>query len=153
MHLTAAHFEGLAAERRIRFAVETPEHLPARVDPEKVQRVLLNLLSNAFKFVSDGGRVRCELRVEGDRALLTVEDNGPGVRPELREAIFERFRQGNGASSKGGLGLGLAIVKELVTMHHGTIEASSDGASKGARFTVRLPVAGRIILTGPELTR
>jgi len=62
------------------------------VDPDKAQRILLNLLSNAFKFTPDAGRVRCELRSEDGRAVLTMEDSGPGVPEALREAVFERFR-------------------------------------------------------------
>jgi DNA-binding NarL/FixJ family response regulator len=66
------------------------------VDPDKAQRILLNLLSNAFKFTPDAGRVRCELRSEDGRAVLTMEDPGPGVPEALREAVFERFRQAEG---------------------------------------------------------
>ena len=141
VRLAAAHFESVADERRIALSVETAPSVPAQADPEKLQRVFLNLLSNAFKFVSDGGRVRCVLRVEGDRALITVEDNGPGVRPELREAIFERFRQGDAESAQrvGGTGLGLAIVKEFVALHRGTI-ALGDAPGGGASFSVALPL-------------
>jgi PAS domain S-box-containing protein len=140
VRLTAAHFEAVAGERRIAFSVETAPRVLAQADPEKLQRVFLNLFSNAFKFVSDGGRVRCELRVEGDQALVTVEDNGPGVRPELREAIFERFRQGDaGASQRFGTGLGLAIAKEFVGLHRGTI-ALGDAPGGGACFSVALPL-------------
>jgi signal transduction histidine kinase len=139
--LTAAHFEVLAQERRVSLSLDTPRAVPARADPEKLQRVFLNLLSNAFKFVPDGGRVRCELRVEGDRAIAAVEDNGPGVPREFREAIFERFRQGEDATHRpfGGTGLGLAIAKEFVALHGGTI-AVGDGKPRGARFSVVLPL-------------
>src|SRR3989449_6739974 len=79
LRLTAAHFEAFAQERQISFAVETPPSVPAQADPEKLQRVFLNLLSNALKFAPDRGRVRCVLRVEADRAIVAFEDNGPGV--------------------------------------------------------------------------
>src|SRR3954454_7375088 len=117
----ASHFEVLAEERAVRFSVEAPESLPAWVDPPKVQRILLNLLSNAFKFTPQGGAVRLRLRREGGRAVFTVEDTGPGVPPAQREAIFERFRQVEGGTNRrhGGTGLALAIVKEFVGLHGG----------------------------------
>src|SRR6185503_9774291 len=104
-------------------------------DPEKLERVLLNLLSNAMKFVPDGGRVRIEARVEGDDVVLSVEDDGPGVPVPLREAIFEPFRRGDDATTHrfGGTGLGLAIARELVEGHGGRIEVG-DGADGGALF-------------------
>jgi len=139
---TAAHFDALAEERQVRFRIETPEGVPAQADPAKLQRVLLNLLSNAFKFVPPGGAVRCRLAVDAGLARLTVEDTGPGVRPELREAIFERFRQGDGSATRaaGGTGLGLSIAKEFVELHGGTIGVD-DAPEGGARFTVTLPLA------------
>jgi PAS domain S-box-containing protein len=141
VRLTAGHFDALAPERGISFVVDTPERLDAQVDPEKVERVLLNLLSNAFKFTPDGGRVKCELRsVEPGLALLSVQDTGPGVRPELRGSIFERFRQGDGGSDRqfGGTGLGLAIAKDFVELHGGTIGVT-DAPGGGALFLVEIP--------------
>jgi signal transduction histidine kinase len=140
VRFTASHFDALARERDIACTVETPPEAPAQVDADKVQRVLLNLLSNAFKFVGDHGRVRCALKVENGRAVLAVEDNGPGVPPELRGVIFERFRQGEGGTGRrfGGTGLGLAIARDFVGLHGGTI-AVDDAPGGGARFTVVLP--------------
>jgi len=157
VRLTAANFDGLAQERQISFAVETPEAVPAQVDAQKVQRVLLNLLSNAFKYTPQGGSIRCVLSTsQSDRSLdtapseegvlvecavIAIQDSGSGVPPELREAIFERFRQGDGGSTRrfGGTGLGLAIVKEFVELHRGTIRVS-DAPGGGAIFTVELPL-------------
>jgi signal transduction histidine kinase len=138
----AAHFEVLAAERRIALVVETPEALPAQVDVEKGERVLLNLLSNAFKFAPDGGRVRVSLWSESGEAVLAIADSGPGVSVEMREAIFERFRQGEGGSARrhGGTGLGLAIAREFVGLHQGTL-AVDEAPEGGALFTVTLPLA------------
>ncbi len=148
---TAAHFGALAEERTIAYSVDAPESLPAQIDPEKVQRVLLNLLSNAFKFTPAGGSIRCTLEsVEvdgnpsdppgGSRAILLVADSGPGVSPEMREAVFERFRQGEGGSTRrfGGTGLGLAIAKDFVEMHGGGVRVG-DAPEGGALFTVDLP--------------
>jgi signal transduction histidine kinase len=141
VRVTASHFETLARERRIRFDLHVPRALAAQVDAEKVQRVLLNLLSNAFKFVPDGGAIRCSLRAEGEQALLVVEDTGPGVRADQREIIFERFAQAEGGTNRryGGTGLGLAIAREFVELHGGSIELE-DALEGGARFAVRLPI-------------
>jgi len=142
VRLTTAHFNLLAQERQLSFIVEAPQSLPAQIDAEKVQRVLLNLLSNAFKFVPDGGRVRCELRAESKVAVIAVQDNGPGVPPELREVIFERFRQwGEGFTRPViGTGLGLSIAKEFVELHGGSIKVS-EATGGGALFEVELPLA------------
>jgi PAS domain S-box-containing protein len=136
----ASHFDVLAEERAIRFTVETPEALPGRVDRRKIQRVLLNLLSNAFKFTPEGGAVRLRLQREGDQAVFVVEDSGPGVPPEHREVVFERFRQVEGGTTRqhGGTGLGLAIVKEFVILHGGTVRAD-EAPGGGAAFVVTIP--------------
>jgi signal transduction histidine kinase len=142
VRVQASHFESLARERRIDVRIEAPESLPAEVDANKVERVLLNLLSNAFKFVPDGGRVRVSLRAEGKKVILAVADSGPGVPPGMRQAIFERFRQGEGGTARrhGGTGLGLAITRDFVELHHGTV-AVGDAPEGGALFAVELPLA------------
>ncbi len=134
----ALAFEGTARERRVRLRVEAEGPVPAEVDPAQVDRVLLNLLGNAFKYAPDGGQVRCAARSEGERAVLEVEDDGPGVPPGQREAIFERYRQGD-PGGPGGSGLGLAIARELVRLHRGDIRAGQ-GRLGGALFTVTLPL-------------
>jgi signal transduction histidine kinase len=133
-------FEIAAKEREIELRVETPETLALTVDSAGIERVLLNLLSNALKFAPDGGCVRVALRAEGDEVLLSVEDDGPGVPVALREAIFERFRRGDDDAARrfGGTGLGLAIARELVALHGGRIEVG-DGMDGGALFRVQLP--------------
>ncbi|HJV84167.1 MAG TPA: ATP-binding protein [Noviherbaspirillum sp.] len=139
----AAHFDALAPQRSLSYVVSTPEALQADVDPEKFDRVLLNLLSNAFKFTPDGGRIRCSLAFAGtQRLLLSVQDSGPGIKPEMRSTIFERFRQGEGGTTRafGGTGLGLAIAKEFVELHGGTITVS-EAPGGGALFQVEMPLA------------
>ena len=137
---TTSLFEVPAREREVELSVGTPDSLHVMGDPEKLERVLLNLLSNAMKFVPDGGRVQVGLGVEGDGVVVSVEDNGPGVPVALREAIFERFRRGDDSTTRrfGGTGLGLAIAKELVECHGGRIEVG-DGNDSGALFRVKLP--------------
>ena len=151
---TAGYFPSLAAEREVTLDVRAPESLPGQFDAEKLQRVLLNLLSNAFKFVPRGGQVLTTLEARDDQALLTVEDSGPGVKPELREAIFERFRQGEGGTTRefGGTGLGLAIARDFVTLHGGRIRAE-ERPGGGARFVVELPLlapSDARLQSGPE---
>jgi signal transduction histidine kinase len=169
VHLTAANFDALAQERKLSFAVETPESVPAQVDAHKVQRILLNLLSNAFKFTPPKGSIRCvvstypypshcasdaglsQAGVLVERAVICVSDTGPGVPPGLQDAIFDRFSQGDGGSTRhfGGTGLGLAIVKEFVELHGGTIGVKN-APSGGAMFSVELPLVAppdAIVLT------
>jgi len=137
---TASLFEVLAAERHVALSVETPQALRVMADAAKLERVLLNLLSNAMKFVPDGGHVRVGLHADGPQAVLSVEDDGPGVPVASREAIFERFRRGDDDTTRrfGGTGLGLAIAKETVERHGGRIEVD-DAVMGGARFRVTLP--------------
>jgi len=143
--LWASHFESLATDHGTGLTLCLPSELPIQADAEKCQRIVLNLLSNAFKFTPPGGRVGLSLERQGGSAVLQVRDNGPGVPPVMREAVFERFRQAEGNASRrfGGTGLGLAIVKEFAQLHGGnvTLEEAPGG---GALFTVALP------LTAPE---
>jgi PAS domain S-box-containing protein len=145
----SANFETLATEQQFTFRVQTPSHLQVEIDPARIERVVLNLLSNAFKFTPPGGGITCCLETEpasGDapempaQVLLTVQDSGPGVPADLREMIFEPFRQVEKGTRrrKGGSGLGLAIVKDLVSLHGGTVRVD-EASGGGARFTVRLP--------------
>lgn len=142
LRVTAAHFDIQAQADGITFVVEAPTIVQAQVDAEKIQRVLLNLLANAFKFTPEGGIVRCELHTTASQATIVVMDSGPGVQLELRTAIFERFRQSghSGPSRAGGTGLGLSIAKEFVEMHNGSIMVD-DAPTGGARFQVELPLA------------
>ena len=148
----AAHFEALAQERQLALTVEGPSSLLACIDAEKLQHICLNLLSNAFKFAPTGGWIRCTLSQEEEQGIVIVEDNGPGVRSELRQAIFERFWQGPEDSTRafGGRGLGLAIVKEFVELHNGSITVG-DSPEGGALFTVTLPL-GAVASVYPQST-
>ncbi len=141
VRFVASHFEVLASERGVALQVETLPALVAAVDPEKLQRVVMNLLSNAFKFVPIEGTVRCRVGEAAGELTISVEDSGPGVKRELRRAIFERFRQGDGSASRqtSGTGLGLAIAHEFVELHKGTIEVL-DSDLGGAWFRVSVPV-------------
>ncbi len=111
-------------------------------DPDRLQQVIWNLVSNAIKFTPKGGAVRVSLRRVGTDVELVVQDSGDGISPEFLPHVFERFRQGEAGTTRrhGGLGLGLALVRHLVEAHGGNVRAESAGAGLGSRFTIVLPV-------------
>jgi PAS domain S-box-containing protein len=115
---------------------------PLIADADRIQQVVWNLLSNAIKFTPEGGEVKLDIARAASQVQITVSDNGLGIEPDLLPYVFERFRQGDSSSTRshGGLGLGLAIVRHIVELHGGTVDASSEGAGRGATFVVRLPL-------------
>lgn len=139
---TASNFQSLAAERGHQFTVDTPKNLQAQVDPEKFQRILTNLLSNAFKFTPPGKFIKCELKKVGGNLQLIVTDGGPGISDKDKKNIFQRFFQAEESSIRrfGGTGLGLSIVKEFADLHGGMVEVG-DSDEKGALFRITLPLS------------
>jgi anti-sigma regulatory factor (Ser/Thr protein kinase) len=138
----AESFRPLAEDRGIALTVEAPEKLSARFDVERMSRIVSNLLANAIRHAPRGGSVECVLGTSGDRALLEVADDGPGVPPEHRDRVFGRFRsglRGDGRARGAGAGLGLAIVREFVELHGGTVSLG-EAPQGGALFTVSLPL-------------
>ena len=121
-------------------------------DRVRVEQVIWNVLANAVKFTPAGGCVDVAVAQPGGSIELSVRDTGEGIAPEVLPHVFEAFRQGDSSTTRkrGGLGLGLAIAHQLVTMHGGTITASSAGPGEGATFTVRLPVARPEGRAGPD---
>lgn len=112
-------------------------------DRRRLEQVFTNLLTNATKFTSQGGRIDVVPSAsERDReAVVVVRDTGKGIAEELLPHVFERYRQDDSrAAARGGLGLGLFIVQKLVELHGGRVVAESDGPGRGATFTVRLPL-------------
>ena len=143
VRIVANSFETLALDRKVRFLVAVPDgEVAAQVDPGRIQQVLLNLLSNAFKFTPSAGTVRIELSALVDAGVVRLEvaDSGPGISPEQRDDVFERFLQLDNpvAPRLSGTGLGLHIARELVLLHHGTIGVG-DAPEGGALFVVELP--------------
>ena len=116
---------------------------PVRVigDPTRLEQVASNLLDNAVKYTSPGGRVEVTILAEGPDAVLRVRDTGVGIHRDALPKIFDLFVQARQTldRAQGGLGLGLTIVKRLVDLHGGTISASSAGPNCGSEFSVRLP--------------
>jgi signal transduction histidine kinase len=111
-------------------------------DPERLQQIANNLLSNAVKFTPPGGKVDVTVTQSADSVDLVVSDTGRGIRPDFLPHVFERFRQEDATATReyGGLGLGLAIARELAALHHGKVQAFSDGAGQGATFVLKLPL-------------
>jgi PAS domain S-box-containing protein len=123
-----------------------------RGDPNRLQQILWNLLSNALKFTPAGGRVQVILERVNSHVELVVEDTGVGIAPEFLPFVFERFRQADAALTRrhGGLGIGLSIVKTLVELHGGSVRVKSAGENQGASFAIALPVSP---VTGQEVER
>lgn len=136
-----ANFDGIAQQQKISFRVETPEQLRVEIDLDKFERILLNLLSNAFKFTPQSGSITCQLEENDHQGfLLRVQDNGPGIPKAQRKDVFERFSQaGEGQKTQQGTGLGLSIVKEFVELHQGSIRIC-DLTVAGACFEVDMPL-------------
>ncbi|QIR37434.1 PAS domain-containing protein [Tolypothrix sp. PCC 7910] len=111
-------------------------------DPNRLQQVVVNILTNAVKFTPVGGRIYIQLQQIGTNAQIQVTDTGKGISADFLPYVFERFRQADAATTRkfGGLGLGLAIVRHIVELHDGKIQAASPGEGFGATFTVTLPV-------------
>ena len=111
-------------------------------DPNRLQQVIWNLVSNAIKFTPNDGRVTLEIERQDDFVEISVKDTGVGIKEEFLPHVFDRFRQADASSIRkfGGLGLGLAIVRHITEMHGGTVDVFSEGEGKGATFTVRLPL-------------
>jgi PAS domain S-box-containing protein len=135
--------EEAATARRITIERDTPSdplHLVA--DAKRLQQVLWNLLSNAVTFGREGGRVRVVVTAAPDAINIVVEDDGPGIDPELLPHVFDQFRQGDVSSSRrhNGLGLGLSIARQIIEQHGGTIVAANNPGG-GCSFTIRLSVS------------
>ena len=109
-------------------------------DSVRIEQILNNLINNAVKFSPDGSTVEVRLREETGRAVVTVQDQGTGISDEMLGRIFEPFFQGPPAANRihAGLGVGLALVKQLVALHGGDVQATSDGLGRGSQFTFSL---------------
>jgi hypothetical protein len=131
-------------QREHHFEVEAgTKHLMVDGDDARLVQIVSNLLVNAAKYTDHGGHLLLAMREADGQVVIEVRDDGIGIAPDLLPHVFELFVQGyQGVErSRGGLGLGLTLVRTLVGMHHGFVEARSDGLGKGSTFTVRLPLA------------
>jgi two-component system OmpR family sensor kinase len=116
------------------------EPVSVRGASDELHRLVLNLVENALRHTPPGTHVRASSGMSDGEALLTVEDDGPGIPPELQQRIFERFVRG-GRDGGRGSGLGLAIVRAVAESHGGTVSIEPVEGTRGTRFVIRLPVA------------
>ncbi len=115
--------------------------IPLHADPTRLRQVFINLVQNAGKFTGDGGTIWIKATVEGDEAVVRMQDTGIGISPDIMPHIFDLFTQAESAGRpESGLGIGLSVVKDYTALHGGTVQAASDGLGKGSEFTVRLPL-------------
>ncbi len=140
-----------AAARSVTLALHLRSDPRVLADPERLQQVVWNLISNGIKFTPRGGQVDVTVDEKDGEARVAVRDTGCGIDPAVLPWVFERFRQVDSSPSRlyGGLGLGLAIVRHLIELHGGRVWGESDGLGRGATFTVELPVAGAA--AGPSI--
>lgn len=135
----AEAFRGLAPARGLDFQVDAAGPLPMQADPAMLDRILLNLLSNAFKFTPEGGRVTLRCAMEGAQLSITVADTGPGISEAQLPHIFDRYFQASSGKTSAyqGTGIGLALTRALVELHGGSIDVDST-PGEGATFCVLL---------------
>jgi len=133
----AADAKGIRIEKML-----DPQVGPVSGDPNRLQQVIWNLLSNSIKFTPKGGKSQVILERVNSHVEITVADTGQGINPEFVPYVFDRFRQADATTTRrfAGLGLGLALVKQLVELHGGSVHVTSAGEGKGATFVVQLPL-------------
>ncbi len=139
---TAASFDSLAMVREIDYNVYSDvDSLIISFDPDKIQKIINNLISNALKFTPKGGKVNCELISDIENIKIKISDTGIGIEEENKERIFDRFYQVDSSKTREheGSGIGLALTKELVEIHHGKIELTSSPEFKTI-FIVSIPI-------------
>jgi len=145
--------QAVMVERRHALALTLPEEaIVLNADPERLEQVFGNLLSNAAKYTHPGGTITVTAKREADVAVISVQDNGIGIAQDLLPRMFDLFRQGERAldRAQGGLGIGLTLVRSIVQLHGGNVEAKSGGVGTGSEFIVRLPALPSVI--GAETT-
>ncbi len=147
-------FQPAALAKKLTVATALEPHAgTVNGDPERLQQVVWNLLSNAIRYTPPGGRIQLTYARQGDQVELLVRDSGQGIAPEALPHLFERYWQGANTQRRSqgqGLGLGLAIAHRIVMLHGGQISATSEGEGRGATFVVRLPIAFEASSQGPE---
>ncbi|MEO8380785.1 MAG: ATP-binding protein [Acidobacteriota bacterium] len=141
--LTTARPMAVQNEVQLTWEIDDREAI-VDADPNRIQQVIHNLLTNAIKFTPAGKKVDLRMERSDEKLRIRVKDQGEGIDPAFLPHVFERLRQAEGSNKRAGLGLGLAIASHIVELHHGEIVASSEGLGHGAEFTVTLPVHVRV---------
>jgi len=140
----AAIYEPLAESQKIELHTWISEGLPLiQGDRARLMQCLQNLLNNAFRHTPEGGLITMALKMEANYLGISISDTGSGIPPGHLSHVFDRFYRVDSARARetGGTGLGLAITRAIVENHGGEISVESEGAGKGSKFTVKLPVA------------
>ncbi|MDH4092091.1 MAG: ATP-binding protein [Cyclobacteriaceae bacterium] len=147
----SSQFASMAQSRDIHFEVISSSAIELWFDPDKIEKIVVNLLSNAFKFTPSGGSIGVVMTVENENARIDVSDSGIGMSVNEIDQIFDRFYQIDESSLREyeGFGIGLSLVREITELHHGTVAVSSE-PGKGSCFTVRIPM-GKEHLTQQEM--
>lgn len=152
LSVIASSFHSYARQKDISFQevflpagqAGSPERTTGFFDPDALEKIVYNLLSNAFKFTPAGGKVIFNVQHKDEKLVFCVQDNGQGIPEADLPHIFTRFYQAAGDNPElrdpGGTGIGLALTKELVELHHGTISVESE-SGRGSTFTVTIPLA------------
>jgi len=144
-------FQTNAQSRNIEYVFEHDvDYLNIYVDPDNTDKIVMNLLSNAFKFTPDGGKITLSFSVPEngkDSFTIMVTDNGQGIKEEDKSKVFERFYSANQQNGYMGTGIGLNLTYMLVRLHKGTISVTDNPESKGTRFIINMPVGDTSLLT------
>jgi len=136
--------QSLAESKKIEITKQLPveEDVTVNCDPDQIERVITNFLTNSIKYTQEGGKVSVSFEKTDNEVKLTVEDNGKGIDKENLEKVFERFYRVDQSLNRkeSGAGLGLSICKKIIELHNGKIWAESEGLGKGSRFIFKLPI-------------
>ena len=133
-------FSPLGRKRHIQLSLDAPEEpIEAALDIEKTERIVFNIVANAFKFTPENGQVRVRLWREGEQVCFSVSDTGSGIPDAYKQRIFDTFFQFDATNAQGS-GIGLALVRSFVTLQGGTISVSDNPEGHGTVFTIGLPI-------------
>jgi len=146
----ATHARDWAAKTGLTLQVVVRDSGTFLADTRRLRQIIFNLLSNAFKFTPRGGTITLTAQIVGEDVQIAVADNGPGLAPEVKATVFERFSAKSQAGSRAGAGLGLALVNRFLELHDGWVEIES---SQGGGTLVRCHLPRRIHDDGPEQTK
>lgn len=146
----AAHAREWAAKVDLTLEVDCPDDAGEFLaDDRRLRQIVFNLLSNAFKFTPRGGTITLFGRIEGDDVQIAVADNGPGIAPEVKANVFERFASKSRSGQRAGAGLGLALVNRFIELHDGWVEIESGSLGKEGGTLVRCHLPRRLHDAGP----
>ncbi|MEM6966649.1 MAG: ATP-binding protein, partial [Bacteroidota bacterium] len=136
----ASNFQPYSEEQFISFKIQLPpQPIPLYFEKDKMEKILINLISNAFKYTPEFGTVALTMEAEDDQVRISISDTGIGISPDQLQLIFNRFYQGKNKGARSGTGIGLSLTKQLVELHGGKIEVSSQ-QGQGTQFEVILPL-------------